>query len=133
MVRDGTYLVGTCAIISANDTKIVYQSHIYKIRSNDFEKLNPNLLLAVSNSPIVKEEIYSKRFTQDIIDTLGGRIQELILPIPKNKKLRDDIIAKVEQIMYLKKSAGELTRKAVLGVAPYEEFDDDFEFLTLQY
>lgn len=132
MVRDGTYLVGTCAIISANDTKIVYQSHIYKIRSLDYEKLHPHLLLAVLSSPIVKEQIYSKRFTQDIIDTLGGRIHELVLPIPKDKTVRDELIAKVGEIMNHKYTARELTRKVVLGVASYEDFDEDFEFLTLQ-
>lgn len=132
MVRDGTYLVGTCAIISANDTKIVYQSHIYKIRSLDHEKLHPYLLLAVLSSPIVKEQIYSKRFTQDIIDTLGARIHELVLPIPKDKTVRDELIAKVSEIMGHKRAARELTRKAVLSVAPYEDFNDDFEFLTLQ-
>lgn len=132
MVKDGTYLVGTCAIISANDTKIVYQSHIYKIRSLDYEKLHPYLLLAVLSSPIVKEQIYSKRFTQDIIDTLGGRIHELVLPIPKDKTVRDEIIGKISEIMAHKYAARDLTRKAVLGIAPYEDFDDDFEFLTLQ-
>ncbi len=61
MVRDGTYLVGTCAIISEADTTIVYQSHIYKIRSEDHGKMNPNLLLAVLSSPVVREQIYAKR------------------------------------------------------------------------
>lgn len=69
MVKDGTYLVGTCAMISENETKIVYQSHLYKIRCNDFDKLDPWLLLALLSSPIVKVQIRSKQFTQDIIDT----------------------------------------------------------------
>lgn len=47
MVRDGTYLVGTCAMISPSETKIVYQSHLYKIRSNDHDRINPYLLLAL--------------------------------------------------------------------------------------
>lgn len=72
MVRDGTYLVGTCAMISENEIKIVYQSHLYKIRSNDHEKINPWLLLALLTSPIVKQQIRSKQFTQDIIDTLSS-------------------------------------------------------------
>lgn len=90
MVRDGTYLIGTCAMLLPDDVKIVYQSHIYKIRSNDFDKLDPYLLLGLLSSPIVKRQIRSKQFTQDIIDTLGGRINELILPILKiknNKKI----------------------------------------------
>jgi len=133
MVRDGTYLVGTCAIISKFDTKIVYQSHIYKIRSLDYEKIHPYLLLAVLSSPIVKEQIYAKRFTQDIIDTLGARIHELILPVPKDKKSREDIIAQVEKILELKHSARDLTRKAILGVAPNNNGDENSEFLTLQF
>src|SRR5699024_185780 len=32
MVKDGTYLIGTCAILTEYDTKIIYQSHLYKIR-----------------------------------------------------------------------------------------------------
>lgn len=133
MVRDGTYLVGTCAIISKFDTRIVYQSHIYKIRSLDYEKIHPYLLLAVLSSPIVKEQIYAKRFTQDIIDTLGARINELILPVPKDKKRREDIIAQVKKILELKHSARNLTRKAILGVAPYNNGDENSEFLTLQF
>jgi type I restriction enzyme M protein len=133
MVRDGTYLVGTCAIISKFDTKIVYQSHIYKIRSLDDEKIHPYLLLAVLSSPIVKEQIYAKRFTQDIIDTLGARIHELILPVPKDKKSREDIIAQVKKILELKHSARDLTRKAILGVAPNNNGDENSEFLTLQF
>ena len=50
MVRDGTYLVGTCALVTALDTKIVYQSHIYKIRSTTPDDVHPYLLLAVLSS-----------------------------------------------------------------------------------
>lgn len=53
MVRDGTYLVGTCAIISSANTKIVYQSHIYKIRINNKKTISPELLLVILSSPIV--------------------------------------------------------------------------------
>jgi len=132
MVRDGTYLVGTCAIVTPLDTKIVFQSHLYKIRSLDYDTIHPYLLLAVLSSPIVREQIYAKRFTQDIIDTLGGRIHELILPIPKDKSVRDAIISQVSEIIQHKIKARELTRKTVLSVAPYEDFDDDFAFLTLR-
>jgi len=95
MVRDGTYLVGTCGLVTKYDVKIVYQSHIYKIRSNRHDVLHPFLLLAVLTSPIVKAQISSKRFTQDIIDTLGARIKELVLPIPKDAATRNEIIDNV--------------------------------------
>lgn len=131
MVRDGTYLVGTCGIIAKQDTKIVYQSHLYKIRSNDPKSLHPFLLLAVLTSPIVKEQILAKRFTQDIIDTLGGRIQELILPIPKDLNIKKDIIKKVRTILNHKSSARELTRNVILEVAPVAGQNDDNDYLTM--
>ena len=130
MVRDGTYLVGTCAIISEADTAIVFQSHIYKIRCKDFERMNPHLLLAVLSSPIVREQIYAKRFTQDIIDTLGRRVKELQLPIPKDPAKRHEIIDTVTAALQMKVRARSLARSAALAIAPTEGGDDP-EFLTL--
>ena len=121
MVRDGTYLVGTCAIITKLDTKIVFQSHFYKLRSLDFDRLHPYLLLAILSSPIVTEQIYAKRFTQDIIDTLGDRIKELVLPIPKDKNKRDKIIKTVGKIIEAKMKAKEQMRNIVLKVAPIDD------------
>ncbi len=131
VVRDGTYLVGTCALITKYDTKIVYQSHIYKIRSNNYEVLHPYLLLAVLTSPIVKEQIFAKRFTQDIIDTLGRRVHELILPIPKTRKEKNEIIENVKKVISHKNAARELARKAILDVAPVGDNSDVTEFLTM--
>ncbi len=130
MVRDGTYLVGTCAIVSEADTAIVYQSHIYKLRSEDHEQMNPNLLLAVLSSPIVREQIYAKRFTQDIIDTLGRRVRELQLPIPKDEAKWQEIIDAVTRALEMKGKARFLARTAALTVAPNEDGVDP-DFLTL--
>jgi len=115
-VRDGTYLVGTCAYITKYDTKIVFQSHIYKLRVRDHSKLSPYLLLAVLNSPPVKRQIKAKRFTQDIIDSLGSRIYELALPIPKDKSVREQVANMVKRAIDERSEARELTRKACLEV-----------------
>lgn len=131
MVRDGTYLVGTCAMISPSETKIVYQSHLFKIRSTDHEKINPYLLLALLSSPIVKQQIRSKQFTQDIIDTLGRRILELELPFPKNKDEQDNVIAQVKDVFNKRNEAKELMRTVLLNVTPVHRFDDDSTFMTL--
>ena len=133
MVRDGTYLVGTCGLVTKYDVKMVYQSHIFKIRSNKPNVLHPFLLLAVLTSPIVKEQIASKRFTQDIIDTLGGRIKELVLPIPKKDKVKAKIIENVRTIFMHKNSARKLARETILEVAPVKCYDDGEynEFLTM--
>jgi len=131
MVRDGTYLVGTCAMVSENDTKIVFQSHLYKIRSHDHNLMNPWLLLALLSSPIVKQQIRSKQFTQDIIDTLGSRVEELILPIPKDEMKKKEIIDKVKTVFTKRNEARELMRDTLLKITPHHDFEDDGAFMTL--
>ncbi|MCX6328588.1 MAG: restriction endonuclease subunit M, partial [Bacteroidia bacterium] len=117
MVKDGTYLIGTCAIISKYDTKIVYQSHIYKIRVLDKTVISPYLLLAILSAEPVQQQIKSKRFTQDIIDSLGSRIYDLILPIPKDKSVRKRIEDKIKKVIDDRVEARELARQACLDVA----------------
>lgn len=118
MVKDGTYLIGTCAIVTEYDCEIIYQSHLYKIRvmPNSLD-LNPFLLLAVLSSPVVQRQVKSKQFTQDIIDSLGERINELALPIPKSEELRREITAMVRTAIKDRVEARELTKKARLAVA----------------
>lgn len=120
MVKDGTYLIGTCAMVSKYDTKIVYQSHLYKIRVLDKSIISPFILLAILSSFPVQEQIKSKRFTQDIIDSLGNRIHDLILPIPKDDTLRKRIEDNVKKALEDRMEARELARQACLDVASIE-------------
>jgi type I restriction enzyme M protein len=90
-VRDGTYLIGTSAILSESDSKALYSGHLYKLRVKRPEEMDPYLLLALLNMPIVKQQIRSRQFTSDIIDTLGARFYELVIPIPKSKTTREFI------------------------------------------
>jgi len=113
MVKDGTYLIGTCAIITKYDIKIIYQSHLYKIRVNDNSiGIDPFILLAILSSPLLIRQIRSKQFTQDIIDSLGERINELVLPIPKSKKKREEITTIVKKVIGDRIEARELSKKA---------------------
>ena len=116
MVKDGTYLIGTCAILTEHDSRIIYQSHLYKIRVLKPEVISPFLLLAVLSSNPVKQQIKSKRFTQDIIDSLGKRIYELKLPIPKSEEKRNKISQTVEKVITDRITARELAREACLTV-----------------
>lgn len=112
MVRDGTYLIGSCAIITKYDERIVYQSHIYKLRSRDVDYLPPTLLLAILSSDPVQQQVRAKTFTQDIIDSLGSRIMEIVLPIPKKKSARSQISDLVSTVIRDRVEARELSRKA---------------------
>jgi len=113
MVKDGTYLIGTCAIVSEADREILYQSHLYKIRVNPNPyDINPYLLIAILSSTAVQKQIRSKQFTQDIIDSLGDRINELTLPVPKSKNARNHITSLVQQAVVNRIKARELAKEA---------------------
>lgn len=128
MVRDGTYLVGTCAYVTKYDTQILFQSHLYKIRVRDGQRISPYLLLAALSSSPVRRQIRAKRFTQDIIDSLGNRVLELVLPLPKDRVLRERISGMVKRSIDERVEARELARQAcfeVIGMAtPIDEEDE---------
>jgi type I restriction enzyme M protein len=99
MVRDGTYLIGANCMLTEADTRILFQSHLYKLRVLKPDVLSPYLLLAALNSPLARRQVWAKRFTQDIIDTLGGRVMELVLPLPKDAALRQRITDETRAIV----------------------------------
>jgi hypothetical protein len=82
LVRDGTYLVGTAAMVSDQDVPLLFSGGIYRIRVEQPDVISPELLLVLLWSGIVRRQIRAKRFTRDVIDTLGRRIGEVVLPIP---------------------------------------------------
>jgi type I restriction enzyme M protein len=112
MVKDGTYLIGTCAIVSEYDLPMLFQSHLYKIRVNNNSKINPFLLLAALSSDFVQRQIKSFCVSQDIIDSLGDKIHQLQIPLPKSKKVRQRITNMVEKVVRERVKARELVRMA---------------------
>jgi type I restriction enzyme M protein len=113
MVRDGTYLIGTCAIITEYDLPMLYQSHIYKIRVEDTARISPFLLLASLNSDFVQRQIKSFCVSQDIIDSLGDKIRQVRLALPKSKERCQKITTLVDTVIRDRIEARELARKAI--------------------
>ncbi len=107
-VRDGTYLVGTSCMVTECDEKMLFCGGLYKIRTNDKEYLDEYLLLGLLNSYIVKRQVRTKQFTRDVIDTLGKRIEEVVLPIPKNAEIKKEISRRVRTIIDYRISAREI-------------------------
>ena len=95
LVRDGTYLVGNSCIITSSDTKILYCGGLIKIRATRKDIVDEYLLLGLLNSYIVKRQIRTKQFTRDVIDTLGQRLKEVIIPIPNSPSLKAAISEKI--------------------------------------
>jgi len=102
LVNDGTFLIGRSAIITELDTKIVIQSHIRKIRVLEPTKTDLYLLFYLLNTKIVKKQVDAKTFIQATISTLGNRLNDIILPIPKERKVKEDITNKTREIILAK-------------------------------
>src|SRR5690606_20718193 len=108
----GTYLIGSVAIITKYDLKMVYQSHLYKIRlkENRFN-INPFYLLVALSSEFVQSQIKAKTFTQDIIDSLGDRYKDILIPIRKDKNKVKEISELAEKSIMDRIQAREVSRK----------------------
>jgi hypothetical protein len=88
LIQDGTYLVGNSILLSKSDMPLLYCNGMYKLRTLRPDRLDSNLLFALLNLPFVRKQMRNKQFTRDIIDTLGNRVVELVLPIPKDAGIR---------------------------------------------
>ena len=121
VVRDGTYLVGTSCMITEDDTKIAYCGGLYKIRVDKKDDIDPYLLLALLNTPLVKAQIRAKQFTRDVIDTLGKRVNELILPVPKDTNARERIAYETREIVETRARLRKKARELVHAVAAISE------------
>jgi type I restriction enzyme M protein len=98
-VNDGTFLIGRSAMVTKLDKRIIIQSHIRKIRVKENNLLDPYLLFYLLNTYIVKKQVEEKTFVQATISTLGNRLSEIILPIPKNVKEKKQISSEIEEII----------------------------------
>ena len=83
-------------MITQLDIPMIFQSHILKIRVNDKQRIDPYLLFICLNCSLVQRQIRNVQFTADIIDTLGNRYRELILPIPLDSQIRAELHSRVE-------------------------------------
>ena len=84
---------------------------------SDTARLNPFLMLALLSCEPVQRQIRAKRMTQDIIDSLGDRIREIVLPVPRDPSLRRRVTDMVRKGIAERIEARELARQAVREVA----------------
>ena len=130
LVRDGTYLIGTTAMVTASDVPMLFQSHIYRIRVLQPDRLDPWLLFIALNTPVVKQQIWAKQFTQDIIDTLGQRILELQLPLPKDLATRRALAESASRIVTERVRLREQVRQLPVTLQGQEIDDADVDVIS---
>lgn len=131
VVRDGTYLVGISCILTEKDRKILYCGGLYKLRVEKRDEIDPYLLLAILNAPIVRRQMRSKQFTRDIIDTLGKRLFEVLLPIPKNSDLAARITKETREVIETRAKLRDRTKEIALEVEGLDIATADLEVLDV--
>lgn len=129
VVRDGTYLVGTSCILTEHDTKLLYCGGIYKIRVKKPKLLDPYLLLALLNCPIVRRQMRAKQFTRDVIDTLGKRLLEVIIPIPKDTNKKKNIADVTRETVETRVELRNKARWIALDIEGIKQVNDEDEEL----
>jgi hypothetical protein len=80
VVRDGTYLVGSSALVLKEDLPALFCGGLFRLRAVKKEGLSTEALLGLLNLPLVRRQMRSKQFTRDVIDTLGPRLLEVRVP-----------------------------------------------------
>jgi hypothetical protein len=98
LVRDGTYLVGSSAIVSADNVPALICGGLYRLRCADQSSITPAKLLGLLNLPIVRRQMRARQFTRDVIDTLGKRLMEIRIPGPMDR-FAIDLESKVAEII----------------------------------
>jgi len=86
LVRDGTYLIGSSVLLCDADLPLLYCGGIIRIRCLKPDQLSPAMLFTLLNLPMTIRQIRNKQFTRDVIDTLGNRLGEVLVPLPSDKR-----------------------------------------------
>ena len=89
LIRDGTYLVGSSALATVTDAPALVCGGIYRLGSSDHDALSPATLLSVLNIAVVRWQMRARQFTRDVIDTLGYRLFEVLVPDPESLFAKD--------------------------------------------
>jgi len=98
-VNDGTFLIGRTAMVTELDMKIIIQSHVKRLRVEKNDLLDCYLLFYLLNTDIVRKQIEAKTFVQATISSIGNRLRETILPIPKDKNIKEKISREIKDII----------------------------------
>ena len=98
-VNEGAYFIGRTAMLTKYDTRAIIQSHIRRIRVLKEDVVNRYLLFWSLNQGVVKKQIDDKTFMQATLPSLGNRLDEVVLIVPKGKDERDRITAEIKEII----------------------------------
>jgi len=101
LVRRGSYRIGSVALVSPFDKKILLTKEIAIFRvvkeHNEYD-LTPYYLIYLFSHELTQKQLYSLTFIDTTLPNLGRRWSELYLPIAKDKKQRQLVSDKIKSV-----------------------------------
>lgn len=122
-VKEGSYRIGSVALISKFDTGILLNHHsiVFRVtKENNEYGIDAFYLLYLFSHKLTQKQLFNKVMIDTTLPNIGDRWQELKLPVSKDKKVREEIKNKLkkafekrweaqEQINSIKGEFGSLT------------------------
>lgn len=117
-VRRGSYRIGSVALVSPFDRKVLLTKEILIFRvvkkRNEFD-ITPYYLTYLLTTPIVERQIDDKVLIETTLPNISDRWKELLLPVHKDRKVRLGISKKVQNAFELKWKATEEIKRLQKG------------------
>lgn len=99
-VRRGSYRIGSVALVSKFDLKVLLtkEIHVFRVVNelNDFN-INPYYLLYLFSHELTQRQLYNKVMIDTTLPNIGRRWEEIYLPIAKSRDERILIGEKIEK------------------------------------
>jgi type I restriction enzyme M protein len=108
MVADGRYRIGRTAILHEHNYVCVVQSHVKIITVTPKSPINAIELLYILNLPMIQHQIRNLVFIQSTLGSLGSRLNEIMMPLPKKSPEWNKTIS---EFSYLVNGRSELLQK----------------------
>ncbi|RJP53405.1 MAG: N-6 DNA methylase [Anaerolineaceae bacterium] len=108
MVADGRYRIGRTAILHEHNYVCVVQSHLKIITVTPQSPIDAVELLYILNLPMIQHQIRNLVFIQSTLGSLGSRLNEIMIPLPKKNKEWDKTIG---EFRYLVEGRSEFLKK----------------------
>lgn len=101
-VKEGSYRIGSVAMLSKNETKIYLNHHslVFRIEKNDNSYgIDSFYLLYLLSCEQVQKQIPNKIMIDTTLPNIGNRWENILLPIDKNLETKREISWRIKEIM----------------------------------
>ncbi len=108
-VKEGSYRIGSVALVSEFDIKIFLNHHsiVFRIINEDNQYgIDAYYLLYLFSHNLTQKQLYNKIMIDTTLPNIGGRWEELYLPVANNKEEREKIKNKIKE-SFIKKWEGQ--------------------------